>query len=132
MTMSVIQCENFNCIHHSTNNQSNNSPSQCTLNSIHITHTGNCTKNENKPDSQYQTTIIEQIPFELFLPNIKKALDLDVMQEILKTVGAVQLVKVHSYPTQKQPYLNLIVLTDKGKQELVTVDYRPKIPDNTT
>ncbi|MCL2643629.1 MAG: hypothetical protein FWD52_09035 [Candidatus Bathyarchaeota archaeon] len=47
-------------------------------------------------------------------------------------MGATHLVKVHSYPTQKQPYLNLQVQTDKGKQEIVTIDFRPKKPDNTT
>ncbi|MDR0460630.1 MAG: hypothetical protein LBH62_04235 [Nitrososphaerota archaeon] len=72
MAMMVIQYENFNCIHHSTNNQSTGSSSQCTLNSLHIDHTGFCTKNENKPDSQYQTTIIEQTYSDPYLSNIEE------------------------------------------------------------
>jgi len=74
---------------------------------------------------------IEQTHRDPNLPNIDKPLK-HALQETLKSVGATHLVKVHSYPTQKQPYLNLQVQTDKGKQEIVTIDFRPKKPDNTT
>ncbi|MCL2477754.1 hypothetical protein [Candidatus Bathycorpusculum sp.] len=129
MTMMVIQCENFNCIHHSTNNQSTG-PSQCTLNSVHIDHTGFCTKNENKPDSQYQTTIIEHTPRDPQLANISETFE-QVIHETLKNAGAKHIVKYYHYPTQRQPYLSLLLQTDKDR-EAVIVSYKPKIPNNTT
>jgi hypothetical protein len=69
--------------------------------------------------------MIEKIPKDKWLPNFNKTLD-EVTQETLKACNAVGVIKFYIHPTQKQPYLAMLLQTHDGKRKMAIIHYQPK------
>ena len=123
----MVLCENYNCLYHSYRKQQKMGPAQCTLPVNYVDHSGMCTQVENRPDSQYQTTILKQLPKgEAFLPGVEESLE-QIIQDTIKAVGGTGLLKVVSYPSRRSPYLGLLVAFGYDKKDVVVVEYKPKV-----